>query len=127
MSFASYLTDALHCDPRVVDFYTAYTVDCMGGTPHHVNAHSVISFISTDYTEDVFAYPGGTSEVARGLIGWLIRGAHALTMRLEAGAPPADAGERRLFPRRRVPPRTRQIADHRCAGAERPLSGLASS
>jgi len=91
MSFASYLTDVLHCDPRVVDFYTAYTVDCMGGTPHHVNAHSVISFISTDYTEDVFAYPGGTSEIARGLIGWLTRGAHALTMRLEAVALRVDA------------------------------------
>ena len=29
MSFATYLTDVLHCDPRVADFYTAYTIDCM--------------------------------------------------------------------------------------------------
>jgi spermidine dehydrogenase len=91
MSFASYLTDVLHCDPRVIDFYTAYTVDCMGGTPYHVNAHSVISFISTDYTEDVFAYPGGTSEVARGIIGWLTRPAHAFTFRLQAVALRTDA------------------------------------
>ncbi len=94
MSFASYLTDVMHCDPRVVDFFTSYTVDCMGGTPHHVNAHSVISFISTDYSEDVFAYPGGTSEVTRGLLDWLTRPAHALNIRLQAVALRADADAR---------------------------------
>jgi spermidine dehydrogenase len=71
MSFASYLTNVLHCDPRVVDFYTLYTVDCMGGTPHYVNAHTVISFLSSDYTGKFFAYPGGTSRIATQLIDWL--------------------------------------------------------
>ena len=57
MSFAAYLTDVLHCDPRVVDFYTAYTVDCMGGTAHQVNAHTVISFLSSDYSESSSPIP----------------------------------------------------------------------
>lgn len=92
MSFASYLTDMLHCDPRVVDFYTAYTVDCMGGTPHYVNAHTVISFLSPDYTGKFFAYPGGTSHIATQLAHWLTKSekgnhsAHPFTMKLQAVA-----------------------------------------
>ena len=70
MSFASYLTDVLHCDPRVVDFYQVYTVDCLGGTPHSVNAHTVISFLSSDH-DALFAYPGGTSAIAEKILGWL--------------------------------------------------------
>jgi hypothetical protein len=71
MTFASYLTDVLECDPRVVDFYTIYTVDCMGGTPHHVNAHTAISFLSSDYSGKFSAYPGGTGQIAQQLVKWL--------------------------------------------------------
>jgi choline dehydrogenase-like flavoprotein len=52
MTFASYLTDVLHCHPKLVDFFAAYTVDCLGGTPRHVNAHTVISFLSSDLTQN---------------------------------------------------------------------------
>ncbi len=73
MSFATYLTDVLHCDPRVADFYTAYTIDCMGGAAHQVNAHTVISFLSSDYSGKFFAYPGGTAQVAIQLQQWLAK------------------------------------------------------
>jgi phytoene dehydrogenase-like protein len=73
MTLAQYLTNVLHCDPIVVDFYTDYTRDCMGGTAHSVNAHSVISFLSSEYAQDAFAYPGGTSEIAARLVRWLTR------------------------------------------------------
>lgn len=74
MSFASYLTDVLHCDPIVAEFYTCYTVDCLGGTSHNVNAHTAISFLSSDYIAGkFFAYPGGTTEIATRLTHWLIK------------------------------------------------------
>jgi spermidine dehydrogenase len=95
MSFASYLTDVLHCDPRVVDFYTSYTADCLGGTPRSVNAHTATSFLSSDYTENLFAYPGGTSEIARQLLHWLTGSQQstrrALTIELQAVALRVDA------------------------------------
>ena len=103
MSFAFYLTDVLRCDPRVVDFYTSYTADCLGGTPHFVNAHTATSFLSSDYTEDLFAYPGGTSEIARQLIHWLTKSEaskrRALAIELQAvalrvDAEPAAAGKK---------------------------------
>jgi len=94
MSFASYLTDVLHCDPRVVDFYTGYTIDCMGGTPHYVNAHTVISFLSSDYTGRFFAYPGGTSQIARQLVEWLTHPARAVRIELQAVALRVDANTR---------------------------------
>jgi len=71
MSFASYLTDVLRCDPRVVEFYRIYTTDCMGGLPRSVNAHTVISFLSSEYSSASFAYPGGTHRIAEGLADWL--------------------------------------------------------
>lgn len=92
MTLAEYLTNVLHCDPAVVDFYTSYTIDCMGGTPHHVSAHSVISFLSTEYAGKVFAHPGGTSEIAKRLVRWLTKSdapngqAHAVDIRLDAVA-----------------------------------------
>jgi len=73
MTLAEYLINVLHCDPIVVDFYTDYTCDCMGGTPYSVNAHSVISFLSSEYAQDAFAYPGGTSEIAARLVRWLTK------------------------------------------------------
>jgi spermidine dehydrogenase len=100
MSFASYLTDVLHCDPRVVDFYKAYTVDCMGGTPHHVNAHTVTSFLSSDYSGVFVAYPGGTSQIAEQLLKWLSgsdKGGqpnHSFTIEMRAMALRVDANPR---------------------------------
>jgi spermidine dehydrogenase len=70
MTLAEYLTNVLHCDPIVVDFYTGYTSDCMGGTPRSVNAHSAISFLSSENALG-FAYPGGTAEIAARLVQWL--------------------------------------------------------
>lgn len=91
MSFAAYLTDVLHCDPHVVDFYTAYTVDCLGGAPQHVNAHTVISFLSSAYAGKFFAYPGGTSGIAAQILKWLSRDDRAFTLKLQALALRVDA------------------------------------
>jgi spermidine dehydrogenase len=71
MSFAQYITDVLHCDPTVVDFFKPYTADCMGGPPKFVNAHTVLSFLNSDYRIPCFAYPGGTAQIARQLLAWL--------------------------------------------------------
>ena len=98
MSFADYLTNMLHCDPIVSDFYTRYTVDCLGGTASQVNAHSAISFLSSDYAGDLFTFPGGTSEIARRLIGWLTNPGgpgqprRAVQIRSDAVALRADPG-----------------------------------
>ncbi|MGA3303850.1 MAG: FAD-dependent oxidoreductase, partial [Methylovirgula sp.] len=70
MTLADYLSNVLHCDPAVVDIYTNYTIDCMGGTAHSVSAHTAISFLSSEY-QTSFAYPGGTSEIAARLVNWL--------------------------------------------------------
>jgi spermidine dehydrogenase len=70
-SLHDYLTQTLGCDPVVSDFYTAYTVDALGGAARDVNAHSAIAFLGSEYGE-LFAFPGGTSGVARHLIRWLI-------------------------------------------------------
>jgi spermidine dehydrogenase len=92
MTFADYLTKVLKCDPTVVDFYTSYTIDCMGGTPHYVSAYAVISFLSTEYAGKVFAPPGGTSEIATRLVQWLTKSnpgtgpAHPVDIRLNAVA-----------------------------------------
>ncbi len=71
LRFDDYLTRLLHCDPVVTDFYTLYTVDSLGGTAQHVNAHSAISFLSGEFGDDLVAFPGGTSELAVRLLGWL--------------------------------------------------------
>ena len=98
MSFADYLTNTLHYDPILSDFYTRYTVDCLGGTASQVNAHSAISFLSSDYAGDLFTFPGGTSEIARRLVGWLTspagpgRQRRAVQIRSDAVALRADAG-----------------------------------
>jgi spermidine dehydrogenase len=98
MSFADYLTNSLHCDPIESDFYTRYTVDCLGGTASQVNAHSAISFLSSDYAGDLFTFPGGTSEIARRLVGWLTNPAgpgrprRAVQIRSDAVALRADPG-----------------------------------
>jgi spermidine dehydrogenase len=92
MTLAEYLTNVLHCDPVVVDFYTSCTTDCLGGTAYSVNAHSSISFLSSEYAQEAFAYPGGTSEIAARLVRWLTKpgarmGAdHAVEIRLNAVA-----------------------------------------
>jgi phytoene dehydrogenase-like protein len=71
MTLADYLTKELHCDPVVTDIYTNYTIDCMGGTAHRVSAHAAISFLSSEYGDKCFTYPGGTSQVASQLVRWL--------------------------------------------------------
>ena len=92
MTLAEYLTNVLHCDQAVVDFYTSCTTDCMGGTAYSVNAHSGICFLSSEYSQEAFAYPGGTSEIAARLVRWLTRSGarkgadHALEIRLNAVA-----------------------------------------
>ncbi len=95
MTLAEYLLNVLHCDPSVVDFYTSYTIDCLGGTPHSVNAHSAISFLTSEYAEDCFAYPGGTAEVAARLVNWLTKSDtsdRAVEIRLRAVALRVDHG-----------------------------------
>jgi spermidine dehydrogenase len=97
MTLAEYLTNVLHCDPIVVDFYTGYTTDCMGGTAYSVNAHSSICFLSSEYGQEAFAYPGGTSEIAARLVHWLTKSGarkgadHAPEIRLNAVALRVDA------------------------------------
>ena len=73
MTLADYLTNVLHCDPAVVDFYSAYTIDCLGGTAHSVNAHSAIAFLAAEYSDnaDDFACPGGNAGIASKLVKYL--------------------------------------------------------
>jgi hypothetical protein len=71
MSFHHYLTDVLHCDPIVSDFHSLYTIDALGGTAEQVNAHSALNFLSGEFGDDLFTFPGGTSEVARRIALWL--------------------------------------------------------
>jgi spermidine dehydrogenase len=87
MTLAEYITDVLGCDQTVVDFFTSYTIDCTGGTPYSVNAHTALSFLASEYTNqglDNFAFPGGTSEIALRLVNWLKQ--HAVEIRLGAVA-----------------------------------------
>jgi spermidine dehydrogenase len=100
MTLAEYLTDVLHCDPIVVDFYTGLTTDCMGGTAHSVNAHSGICFLSSEYVQEGFAYPGGTSEIAARLVRWLTKSGKgaAPEIRLNAVALRVDADAASLKP-----------------------------
>lgn len=86
ITLAEYLTKELHCDPIVVDFYSNYTTDCMGGTAHSVSAHTAISFLSSEYAGTCFAYPGGTSEIAARLAQWLARPGHSIDTRKNAVA-----------------------------------------
>ena len=55
MTLADYLIKELRCDPIVVEFYSNYTTDCMGGTAHSVNAHTAISFLSSEHAGVCFA------------------------------------------------------------------------
>ena len=57
--------------PAVSDFYTRYSIDALAGTSKQVNAFSSISFIVGEYG-DLFAYPGGTSGIARHFLKRLI-------------------------------------------------------
>ena len=86
MTLADYLTKELHCDPIVVEFYSNYTTDCMGGTAHSVNAHTAISFLSSEYAGACFAYPGGTSEIAARLAQWLTKPNRSVNIRKDAVA-----------------------------------------
>ena len=71
MSFARFLTDTLHCDSVVSDFFSLYLSDALGGAAHDVNAHSSIGFLADEFGDDLFTFPGGTSELARQLVAWL--------------------------------------------------------
>ncbi len=59
--------------PAVSDFYTRYSVDALAGTAEQVNALTSISFIAAEY-HPAFAFPGGTSGIARHALRWLIPG-----------------------------------------------------
>ena len=59
MTFHHYLTEVLHCDPAVSDFHTLYTIDALGGTARQVNAHSGTDFLSGEFSDDLFTFPGG--------------------------------------------------------------------
>jgi spermidine dehydrogenase len=73
MSLDHYLTEVLHCDPIVSDFYSLYTIDALGGDARHVNAHSALGFLDLEFSDDLFAFPGGTSELAKRLAAWLTK------------------------------------------------------
>jgi spermidine dehydrogenase len=86
MTLADYLTKELQCDPIVVEFYSNYTSDCMGGGAHSVNAHTAISFLSSEHSGASFAYPGGTSEIAARLAQWLTEPNRSVKIRKDAVA-----------------------------------------
>lgn len=69
-----YLTVEQGYHPAVSDFYSQYAIDALGGSSEHVNAHSAISFIASEYFP-IFAFPGGNSAIARYALKWLIPGA----------------------------------------------------
>jgi transposase-like protein len=71
ISFEDYLTDILRCDPIVSDFHSLYMIDALGGTARHVNAHSSINFLAGEFGDDLFTFPGGTSELAKRVTLWL--------------------------------------------------------
>jgi hypothetical protein len=71
ISFEDYLTDILRCDPIVSDFHSLYMIDALGGTASHVNAHSSINFLAGEFGDDLFTFPGGTSELAKRVTLWL--------------------------------------------------------
>jgi len=71
VSLEDYLTNTLHCDPIVSDFHSLYTIDALGGVARDVNAHSGVCFLAGEFSDFLFTFPGGTSEVARRLTGWL--------------------------------------------------------
>jgi spermidine dehydrogenase len=71
ISFEDYLTNILHCDPIVSDFHSLYTIDALGATARYANAHSAISFLSGEFGDGLFTFPGGTSEVSRRIEHWL--------------------------------------------------------
>jgi hypothetical protein len=71
ISFEDYLTNTLRCDPIVSDFHSLYLIDALGGTARHVNAHSSINFLAGEFGDDLFTFPGGTSELAKRVTLWL--------------------------------------------------------
>lgn len=72
-SLEHYLTNVLHLHPAVSEFHSVCLIDILGGSAQHVNAHSAISFLATEFSNNVVAFPGGNSEVARRLSNWLSR------------------------------------------------------
>ena len=79
-----YITRDLKCDPLVAELYSAYTIDCMGGTADIVNAHTAISFLASEYAgepDSIFAPPGGTSFLAARLNDWLRNSGVGVTAR----------------------------------------------
>jgi spermidine dehydrogenase len=67
ISLHDYLTRELKLHPAVSDFYTCFSVDALGGTTQHVNAHAGISFLGAEF-HPMFALPGGTNGIARHLV-----------------------------------------------------------
>jgi hypothetical protein len=82
MTLHDYLTQTKGFSDAVSDFFTRYAVDALAGSTRTVNAYSSISFLGAEYGP-LFAFPGGTSGIARHIAAWLIPG-------LIAGSPGAD-------------------------------------
>lgn len=76
ITLTEYLTQTKGWSPAVADFYSRYTIDALGCTSDQCNAFSAISFIGAEYNP-IFAFPGGTSGVARHAVKSLIPNAIA--------------------------------------------------
>jgi hypothetical protein len=75
ISFKQYLEQKKY-RPAVVDFYSRYSADALGGLCEHVSAHAAIAFLGAEY-HPLFAPPGGTSAIARAMVRALVPGAFA--------------------------------------------------
>ena len=106
ISLHTYLTREKGWHPAVSDFYTRYSVDALAGTTEQVNAHSAISFLSSEY-QPLFAFPGGNSGIARLLVRYLIPGAIPGNTEDEIVRAPVDTAE---LDRAGNPLRIRQLA-----------------
>jgi hypothetical protein len=73
MTLDHYLTKVKGYDPVVSDFHSLYTIDALGGTSRHVNAHSGLSFLSYEYVSGrgLITFVGGSSELAARMVRWL--------------------------------------------------------
>jgi hypothetical protein len=71
MSLDHYLTNVKGYDPVISDFHSLYTIDALGGASRYVNAHSALNFLSYEYVTGLITFPGGTSELATGILRWL--------------------------------------------------------
>jgi hypothetical protein len=71
LTLHQYLTRLKRFHPAVSDFYTRFAVDALAGTSEQVSAYTAISFLGAEYNP-IFAFPGGTSGIARHVLHALI-------------------------------------------------------